>query len=157
MLLGLAVIVLATVSDQISKYVVDTYVQAGEVLPYTDFFNLVKVWNTGVSFSMLDGYGIVGVVGLSVFSLGVCVFLFNWLRRETNRVTVVALALIIGGALGNVIDRVRYGAVLDFLDFHYENAHWPAFNLADTLICVGAFLIICQEIVNFKKKGLDEV
>lgn len=70
---------------------------------------------------------------------------------------IAALALIIGGAVGNVIDRVRFGAVLDFLDFHYRNLHWPAFNLADSFICVGVFILICLEFMDSKKKGLEEV
>lgn len=157
MLFGLAVIVFAAAADQASKFAVDLYMRTGEITVCTDFFNLVKVWNTGVSFSLLNNYGAAGTVALSAFSLLVCAFLLNWLRKETNRLTAAALALIIGGALGNVADRVRFGAVLDFLDFHYKNAHWPAFNLADTFICIGAFLIICQEIADFNKKGLDKV
>jgi len=156
-LFGLIVIVLTVLADQVSKFAVDLYVRGGEVIAYGDFFNLVKVWNTGVSFSMFNNYGAVGTVVLSAFALIVCAFLLNWMRKEENRLTVLALGFIIGGALGNVIDRVRYGAVLDFLDFHYKNMHWPAFNSADAFICLGAFLIVCQEIGNFNKKGLKQV
>ena len=81
----------------------------------------------------------------------------SWMIKEKNELKIAALALIIGGALGNVIDRVRFGAVLDFLDFHYQNWHWPAFNLADSFICVGVFILIVIEIFENKKKKIEEV
>ena len=93
---------------------------------------------------------------MSVFALGVVVFLFMWMLKETNRLKIAAIALIIGGAVGNVFDRIRFGAVLDFLDFHYQNLHWPAFNLADSFICIGVFVLIFMEFFS-KKKGLNEV
>ena len=72
--------------------------------------------------------------------------LFYWLKNEKDKVTQVALGLIMGGALGNVIDRVIYGAVFDFLDFHIGDTHWPAFNVADSCICIGAVIIVLQSI-----------
>ena len=86
--------------------------------------------------------GIVGIFGITV-SFGI--------------LGSFALACIIGGALGNVADRVRFGAVLDFLDFHYKNMHWPAFNLADSFICIGVFILICLEFMDNKKKKTEEV
>ena len=111
--------------------------------------DLVKVWNTGISFSMFNDYGNAGKIALICFALAVVAFLLRWMYNEDNRLKIFSLALIIGGALGNVVDRVRAGAVLDFLDFHYQTMHWPAFNLADTFICIGAFLLILLE---FKAK-----
>jgi signal peptidase II len=81
----------------------------------------------------------------------VCGFLFYWMLKEVNRLKIVCFGLIIGGALGNVIDRIRFGAVLDFLEFHIATYHWPAFNLADSFICVGACILIALEIFKNKK------
>lgn len=156
MWLGLLVIVFAVVADQISKFFAALQLVEGVPVAVTSFFNWVKVWNTGVSFSMFNNYGQTGAVVLSVFALGVVVFLFMWMLKETNRLKIAAIALIIGGAVGNVFDRIRFGAVLDFLDFHYQNLHWPAFNLADSFICIGVFVLIFMEFFS-KKKGLNEV
>ncbi len=156
MWLGLIVIICAIAADQISKFFAAAQLSEGLPVAVTSFFSWVKVWNTGVSFSMFNNYGQTGAIVLSVFALGVAVFLFMWMLKETDRLKITAIALIIGGAVGNVIDRIRFGAVLDFLDFHYKNLHWPAFNLADSFICVGVFILIFMEIFS-KKKGLNEV
>ena len=156
MWLGLIVIICAIAADQISKFFAAAQLSEGLPVAVTSFFSWVKVWNTGVSFSMFNNYGQTGAIVLSVFALGVAVFLFMWMLKETDRLKITAIALIIGGAVGNVVDRIRFGAVLDFLDFHYKNLHWPAFNLADSFICVGVFILIFMEIFS-KKKGLNEV
>ena len=83
-----------------------------------------------------------GVYILSAFSLLVVGFLLYWLKREQNLLVQISLGLVIGGAIGNVLDRVRIGAVFDFLDFHLGDSHWPAFNAADSFICIGAMMII---------------
>ena len=113
---------------------------------YTSYFNLVRAWNTGVSFSMFNDWGMWGVVLLSLLAFGIILFLLLWLRKEQSRVLQVALGLIIGGAVGNVIDRIRLGAVFDFLDFHLGEQHWPAFNVADSFICIGAGIIIIHSL-----------
>lgn len=154
MFLGFIAIILAFFIDQFSKFWIDTEVVTTHHVVCNDYFNLVKVWNTGVSFSMFNNQGIIGVIALSGVSLLVSAFLFYWMYHEKNRLKIVALGLIIGGALGNVADRIRFGAVMDFLDFHYEANHWPAFNMADTFICVGAFVLIMMELFNKRKKGL---
>lgn len=146
MFFGIITAFLALVADQISKFIVDTKLVIDEPIEVCDYFNLIKVWNTGISFSMFNDYGNAGKIGLIAFALAVVIFLLHWMYKEENRLKIFALALIIGGALGNVVDRVRAGAVLDFLDFHYKTMHWPAFNLADTFICIGAFLLIWLEI-----------
>ena len=157
MWLGLIVIFLTVAADQISKFFAAEHFVESQPIACTSFFNWVKVWNTGVSFSMFNGHGQTGAVILTVFALCVAVFLFYWMLKETNKLKITALAFIIGGALGNVIDRIRFGAVLDFLDFHYKNIHWPAFNVADSFICAGVFILICMEFFDNKKKGLNEV
>ncbi len=107
-----------------------------EVLP---FLNLVRVLNDGVSFGMLGG--IVPWWGLIALATAIMAWLLIWLLRAPDRLTAAALGLIIGGALGNVFDRLRYQAVPDFLDFHYGPYHWPSFNLADVAIFCGAVLL----------------
>ena len=110
-----------------------------EILP---FLNLVRVLNDGVSFGMLSGvvpwWGLIALAGVIV------AWLLIWLWRAPDRLTAAALGLIIGGALGNILDRVRYQAVPDFLDFHYGSYHWPSFNLADVTIFCGAALLFWE-------------
>lgn len=153
MFLGLSVAVAVILLDQISKYVVLMYVLGNYALiGYTPFFNLVRAWNTGVSFSMFNNHGGLGKIILSVLALSIVGLLINWLRKEKEKFLQIALGCIIGGAIGNVIDRIRLGAVFDFLDFHIGDSHWPAFNVADSFICIGAVMIIVHGLFLVKKK-----
>jgi len=111
-------------------------------IPVTSFFNLVPVWNRGISFGMFNDLASWGPIILTALALAVSGVLIAWLWRATHRLLGLALGLIIGGAIGNVIDRIRYGAVVDFLDFHALGYHWPAFNVADAAITVGVFLML---------------
>ena len=147
MLLGLSIALAAVLLDQLSKYyILNEILGQGAVIVISPVFNLVRAWNTGVSFSMFNNYGSLGAILLSGVALVIVGFLFYWLKNETSRLAQVALGMIIGGAVGNVIDRVRLGAVFDFLDFHIGTHHWPAFNVADSFICIGAVLIIVHSI-----------
>ena len=143
MLLGIYTALAVLIVDQVTKYWVlnDVLAERGVVV-YSSFFSLVRAWNTGVSFSMFNNWGTAGVIALSLVSLTIVVFLLLWIKSEKERIIQVALGFIIGGACGNVIDRVRLGAVFDFLDFSVGDYHWPAFNAADSFICIGAGLII---------------
>lgn len=153
MLLGLIVAAAVIAADQLSKYwVLNHLLEQSIILVYTPFFNVVRAWNTGVSFSMFNNYGNLGALLLSAIALAIVVFLLFWLRGEKDRWGQVALGFIIGGAIGNVIDRVRLGAVFDFLDFHWGENHWPAFNLADSFICIGATILILQSLFSMVKK-----
>ncbi|HEY3909078.1 MAG TPA: signal peptidase II [Stellaceae bacterium] len=140
---GLAVAAAVVILDQLSKAAVlghfagDAFV--GERI--TPFFNLVLVYNRGVSFGLFNA-GAGSDVGFNalLFSLVaavVVVGLVYWLRRVSSPLLSIAIGLIVGGAIGNVVDRIRLGAVVDFLDFHIALWHWPAFNFADSAICVG--------------------
>jgi signal peptidase II len=137
---GLAIAGLVVVLDQLTKWAILTWLERAIAL--TPFFNLVLVWNRGVSFGMFDSASRLGPWVLSGLALAVVVLLLGWLRRADHPLTAAGLGLIIGGAIGNVIDRVRFGAVIDFLDFHALGWHWPAFNVADSAICVGALLLL---------------
>lgn len=156
MLFGLSVAIIAIVADQLSKYyILHEVLGSWAVINISPVFNLVRAWNTGVSFSMFNNYGSLGAWLLSGMALLIVSFLLFWLKSEKNRFAQAALGLIIGGALGNVIDRIRLGAVFDFLDFHIGESHWPAFNAADSFICIGAGILILQSIFNhFNKKEI---
>jgi len=163
--LGLAVAGLLILCDQLSKWVVLEQVFA---LPYrdasfasfpwaypiqvTDFFNLVTVWNRGVSFGLFANDHGAGPYILSAVALGVAAFLIWLLRRPVTAWMALAYGAVIGGALGNVVDRLRFGAVFDFLDFHVAGYHWPAFNLADSAIFVGVAMILLDGIVARRPK-----
>lgn len=152
MFLGLCVAITVLVADQISKYyILNEVLEDRAMIIYTSWFNLVKAWNTGVSFSMFNDLGGLGVFLLSFLALGIISFLVIWLKKEPSPLVRVALGFIIGGAIGNLIDRIRLGAVFDFLDFHIADAHWPAFNVADSFICIGAIIIIVHSLFNKEK------
>jgi len=151
LILGLFLALIAFVLDQVSKYYMFRFaIQNGSPFEVCDWFNVVAAFNKGVSFSMLDGGGLWGRVLLIIFALCVVLFLLHWMKDETSAFVRVALGMIIGGALGNVADRLRMGAVYDFLDFHIGAYHWPAFNVADSFICIGAFLIVLHAILSRK-------
>lgn len=143
--MGLAGTVIAL--DQATKAWVVARLYFGETVVVTSFFNLVYAENRGAAFSFLAGAG--GwqrwfFVGLAVV---ISVWLLAMLRRHAaERLMPAALSLILGGAIGNVIDRLYLGAVVDFLDFHVAGRHWPAFNVADAAITVGVALMLWYEL-----------
>jgi len=145
--LGLGLAVVAAVLDQATKWwIVQVVMQPPRVIPITPFFNLVMGWNKGVSFGFLggeSGYNSWIFIGIAVVIIG---FLGFWMRRAETHLTASAIGLVIGGAVGNVIDRLHAGAVADFLDFHIAGYHWPAFNLADSMIFVGAAALILDSL-----------
>ena len=117
-----------------------------EVLP---FFNLVLVFNAGAAFSFLAGAGGWQKWFFVVLALAISAWIVAMLRRHAeDRLQSFALALVLGGALGNVIDRLRFGAVVDFLDFHVAGWHWPAFNVADSAITVGVLLLVLHSFIH---------
>lgn len=157
--LGLAAAVLAL--DQATKWwIFEVVMQPPRVIPVTPFFNLVLGWNRGVSFGLFGGDSTLNSWILSAIALAIVVMLVLWLRQADNPWTSAAIGLIIGGALGNVIDRLRLGAVMDFLDFQVAGYHWPAFNMADTAITVGAAALILDSLFRSperpKNKATDE-
>lgn len=145
MLLGLSAALVVFVLDQVSKYWIMNDVLAEKaMIIFTPFFSLVRAWNTGVSFSMFNDWGLSGVIILSFLAFVIIFFLVRWLKTEQSKLVQLSLGFIIGGALGNVTDRVRLGAVFDFLDFSFGSYHWPAFNVADSFICIGACIVIAH-------------
>jgi signal peptidase II len=120
------------------------------VILVSPFFSLTMVWNTGISFGLMAGGGW-GL--LTIASLVIAFFFLIWMFRTRFLADVIALALIIGGALGNVADRLRFGAVADFLDFHWQDWHFPAFNLADSAISIGVAVLIIHGLF-FARKSI---
>lgn len=140
---GLALALAVIVLDQLSKwYIVAVVMAPPRVIEVTPFFNIVLTWNRGVSFGMLGGEAGAGSWLLSIVAVVIVGALAIWLRRADRPILAVALGLVIGGALGNVVDRLRLGAVADFLDFHAGGYHWPAFNLANSAITVGVVALV---------------
>ncbi len=107
-----------------------------------DFFNIVFTWNPGASFSMLRGIGEAAPIIMVILTGAIIGFIGYYLFVRAKSYERVPLAMIMGGALGNLIDRIRFGAVVDFLDFHIGGWHYPSFNIADTCIVIGVFLFI---------------
>ena len=136
---GLAIAFGVLVADQLVKfamlrYLIDGFRPSVEVLP---FFNLVVVWNNGISFGMFNTGSASAAYLFAGLALAIVAGLLWWLRNAENATVVLALGLVVGGAIGNVVDRLRFGAVFDFFDFHVWGYHWPAFNIADAGITLG--------------------
>lgn len=144
---GLAALVVGL--DQATKLLVLSRFFLGEALPVTGFFNLVLVFNSGAAFSFLAGAGGWQKWFFVCLALAISAWLVVMIRHHAmERMLPAALALVLGGALGNVIDRLRFGAVVDFLDFHLAGWHWPAFNIADSAITVGVALLLWQQLTH---------
>ena len=146
------VIFVVILLDQLTKLLVLKHFSDGSFITINSFFNLILAYNPGVSFSLFADNGPYNSVILTTLALMICLFLLRWMYRETNPTLRFGIALVVGGAIGNVIDRLAYGAVVDFLDFHAYGYHWPAFNVADSAICIGAALILYKSFFNQKGK-----
>lgn len=139
LLLAIVVIIL----DQTCKLAISNHFVYGESLAITSFFNLVLVHNTGAAFSFLSDAGGMQRWLFSLIAVVASVWIVWLLRKHhAEKFFALALALILGGALGNLIDRIAYGYVIDFLDFHWAGYHFAAFNVADSAITLGAGLLI---------------
>jgi signal peptidase II len=149
--LGIAAIVILL--DQLTKITITKLFRYGEEMVLTSYFNLVLAYNKGAAFSFLSNEN--GWQRYFFTGIGIAAALYiAWLLRKHSgqRLFCWALALILGGAIGNVIDRLMYGHVVDFLDFHWKGfGHFPAFNVADSAICVGAALFVLDELRRVNK------
>jgi signal peptidase II len=148
--LGIAAIVILL--DQLTKITIAQLLSYGQSRPVTSFFNLVLAYNKGAAFSFLSSQGGWQRYLFTAIAIGAVLLIMYLLRRHAGqRLFCWALALVLGGAIGNLIDRVIYGHVIDFLDFYVGNWHWPAFNVADCAICVGAVLFVLDELRRVNK------
>ena len=161
--IGLPISLVVIVLDQLSKWQIEEFFRPVGVtetpfygvgsLNLTSFFMLVMAWNRGASFGFLNQAA--DWVGWAFTALAAVVSgaLLVWMSRAENKLLAVALGFIAGGAIGNAIDRIRFGAVADFLYFHWGDWYFPAFNLADSAITVGAALLVLESL--FKRPGSD--
>ncbi|MSO98740.1 MAG: signal peptidase II [Rhodospirillaceae bacterium] len=158
MRLGLLMAAAVILLDQVSKYVLlemvmrpegvmETPFLTDKIVELLPFFNLRMAWNTGISFSMFDGGGAMTYILLAV-QMGITAGLIWWLRTLTGSLIQCATGLIIGGAISNIIDRIRWGAVADFFDFHVAGWHFATFNVADSCISIGVALWLLDAVLN---------
>ena len=141
---------LVIILDQVSKWMISSSFSLYETLAVMPYFNLTLAHNTGAAFSFLaqaGGWQRWFFVGLTTI---ISIVLFIWLKKlsSTAKLEAISISLILGGAIGNVIDRIYFGYVVDFLDFYYGTAHFAAFNIADSAICIGAGLLILDSFIS---------
>ena len=150
--LALAAAAAVALLDQLTKWwIVERVMDPPRSLEVTGFFNLMLIYNRGVSFGLLDSEAALVPWLLSGLAVAIVIGLVVWLRHIEGRWPGVAVGLIVGGAVGNVVDRLRLGAVIDFLDLHWAGIHWPAFNLADSAITIGVALLLLDGLFGRQK------
>lgn len=141
----LAIIII--IADQLSKaWAVDALIFE-QSRPLTSFLNLALVYNTGAAFGFLassGGWQLYVFATLAIIASIILIVLLH--KHQKEKRSACAFSLILGGAIGNLIDRFNHGYVVDFIDFYYKNYHWPAFNVADSAICIGAVLIVIDSL-----------
>lgn len=146
---GIYLLTVVMVCDQLTKWwIVNEIMKPPHTVWVTSFLNFVLVWNKGITFGLLNQFDheitkwlLIGVASIILFLLG------RWLSRTHSLPVTLALGSVMGGAVSNVIDRLRFGAVVDFLDFYYRDYHWYAFNIADAAIFTGLSLLILDSLV----------
>lgn len=144
---------LIIVLDQLSKYFVLAHIQFGETIYVAPFWNWVLAFNQGAAFSFLADQPGWQRWLFSALAIGVSAWIAFTLRQQPQqKLLSLALTLVMGGALGNVIDRVRFGAVVDFIQWHVAGHYWPAFNVADSAIVAGALLLLAEQLLFGNKK-----
>lgn len=132
--------------DQVSKwFIIKKLFDSSKPIVVTSFFNLVITWNSGVSFGLFPANSDYGIVFLSLVAITLIGVIIRWMYQAQSCLLICSYGLILGGAMGNLTDRFRFGAVADFLDFHLWNYHWYTFNIADSAIVVGVLLILLTQ------------
>lgn len=144
---------LIALADQLIKWLVQQSMAYGQSVEITPFFNWVHVWNKGAAFSLFaDGEGWQRYFFIAI-AIVVSAVLVKLIRDSHKRTEALAYSMVLGGAFGNVIDRVFRGYVVDYLDFHWQSRHWPAFNLADVFIVLGVAMILVTSFTAEKGAG----
>ena len=159
LLRGFAAAIVVAILDQLSKAAILGYFAPGDCSlpqrePITPFLNLVLTCNRGMSFGLLNTGSALSVPLFTLAATAIVGLLIFWLSRVQSELLSIAIGLIIGGAVGNVIDRLHFGGVIDFLYFHAGAWYWPAFNLADAAICVGVVVMLFDGFVG-RRHGLQ--
>ncbi len=152
--LGLIFALLVLAADQASKWWVLEILRLPEIydVPLLPFLNLTMVWNRGVTFGLMTGEGQMHSLILAGIAAAVVILLIFWMRRAENRLTALALGAVSGGAVGNVIDRFRFGAVVDFIHAHAFGWSWYVFNVADAAIVCGVVLLMGDALFRPQRK-----
>ncbi len=146
--ISLFLVLAVFIADQGTKYwALKALFWPKKSIELSSFVNLVPVWNTGISFGLLAGYSDLMPLIIIVTTIGITICLVVWLFITQRKILQIGLSLIIGGALGNIVDRIKYNAVIDFIDIHVASFHWPAFNIADSLITIGVCLFLIDNFV----------
>jgi signal peptidase II len=146
--LSATVVVAVLVVDQLSKlWIISRFPNINDFARVTDFFDFVRVANRGVSFGLFNNGAAANAIVFSLLAAAIVAALIVWLFRASGTLLPVAIGLVIGGAIGNVADRLRLGSVVDFLDFHLGAWHFPAFNVADSAICIGVGLMLIDGLI----------
>ena len=128
--------------DQLSKkWMLNNIFDSQTIIEINKYLNFVPVWNKGISFGMLSNFMNINFFMIIVTS-GILLFLISWFVKTKSRNLSLSLSFIISGAIGNLVDRLNHKAVVDFIDIHIGNLHWPAFNFADSYITIGAFIYV---------------
>jgi len=149
--LGIALMVI--IIDQLTKLFTVHQIAELSSHPVTSFLNWVLVYNPGAAFSFLaDGTGWQKWFFIGIGSIAVLVMIWLLIRHASQRIFCFSISLILGGAIGNLIDRFNHGAVVDFIDVYYQQYHWPAFNFADSAITLGTMLLIIDELIRVIKQ-----
>ncbi|MFT5277270.1 MAG: signal peptidase II [Granulosicoccus sp.] len=150
--------IIAVILDQWTKQAVVDSMQLYQSIEIMPFFNFTYVHNYGAAFSFLYDAGGWQVYFLSAIALGISGLIIWWLKSTTRQQVLlpVAFSFILGGAIGNVYDRIMHGYVIDFIDFYYGTFHWPAFNIADSAIFIGAALLIIDMFVNKEANDIEQ-
>ena len=145
--LGYVIAIILTFADQFSKWwILEKIMQPPRVITLNEYFNLVLTWNNGISFGLFNNDNKVNALVISLIATVIVIFLVRLLFKSDTKKLSIGLGMIIGGAVGNVIDRNIHGAVMDFLDVHINAYHWPAFNVADSGITVGALILVIDSL-----------
>ncbi len=147
---GLAVAAVVALADQLAKtWILSLFSvrPSGDIVPVTGFFNLALTWNRGMSFGLFNNRAAINAVVFTALAAVIVAGLLVWLWRAREPLVVFAVGLVVGGAVGNVVDRLWRGAVVDFLDFHLGRWHFYDFNLADAAISVGVGLMLLDSLL----------
>jgi signal peptidase II len=145
--LGYITAIILILADQASKWwILEKIMQPPRVITFNEYFNLVLTWNNGISFGLFNNDNKVNALVISLIAIVIIIFLIRLLSKSETKKLSIGLGMIIGGAIGNVIDRSIHGAVMDFLDVHINAYHWPAFNIADSGITVGALILVVDSL-----------
>jgi signal peptidase II len=144
-LMGMGLATFVLILDQISKWVVLNHLMVPpQTFPITSFFNIILTWNRGVSFGLFSSTNLYGPWLLAAIAFAFIGVIILWVWQAETKIMALAFGSVLGGAIGNLLDRLRFGAVTDFLDFHAFGYHWYTFNIADAAIVIGVALILFE-------------